>query len=224
MLLEQLREDIVFYGQQMLKYGLTMHTGGNLSARDPGTGLIAIKPSSVAYDRMAPEDVTVIDIDGNIVDGKYHPSSEWPMHTMIYKAMPRVKGVVHCHSIYATACSVANCEIPLIIHEINVYCSSPVRVAPFEVPGTVELGESALRGFGDDNLITLLQNHGPIACGATLWHAFDAACAVEQTAATFFITRALGNVVPVPQAGRIALRAADPLTQEDGDDTVIRSV
>jgi len=224
MLLESLREEIVFYGQQMLKYGLTMHTGGNLSARDRETGLVAIKPSSVPYDKMQPEDITIIDLDGNIVDGRYHASSEWPMHTMIYKAKPRVKGVVHCHSIYATSCSVANMEIPLVIHEISVFCSSPVRVAPFEMPGSIELGESALKGFGDDNLVTLLQNHGPIACGATLWHAFDAACAVEQAASTFFITRMLGNVVPVPEAGRLQLRACDPLTDPDGDDTVVRSV
>ncbi len=224
MILEELRKDLVFYGQQMLKYGLTMHTGGNLSARDKKTNYVAIKPSSLPYDRMTPEDITVIDLDGNVIDGRYAASSEWPMHTLIYKTFPRAGGVVHCHSIYAMACAVANLEIPLINHEISVFCSSNVRVVPFEVPGTVELAESSIRGFGTDNTVCLLQNHGPIAYGATLWHAFDAACAVEQAAAVFYLTKMLGNVVPVPEAGRIALRACDPLTDPNGDDTVVKPV
>lgn len=139
-LLQDLREEIVFYGRQLLKSGLTMHTGGNLSARDRKTGLVVIKPSSVAYDKLTPEDVTVITLDGQIVDGNYGPSSEWPMHTMIYKHYPRVCGIVHCHSLMATAFSAANMEIPLANHELSVYCSSPVRVAPFEMPGSEELG------------------------------------------------------------------------------------
>ena len=224
MLLEQLREDIVFYGRQMLKYGLTMHTGGNLSARDKESGLIVIKPTNIPYDRLEPEQVPVLDENGKIIEGKYAPSSEWPMHTMIFRTYPRVKGVVHCHSIYATACSVAGCEIPLINHEISVFCSSNVRIAPFEIPGSIELAKSAIKGFGDDNCVTLLQNHGPIAMGATLWHAFDAACAAEQAAATFYITKMLGNVVPVPEAGRAILRADDPLTDPNSDDTFIKSV
>ena len=103
MLLQELREQVVYYGRQMLQSGLTMHTGGNLSVRDRESGLIAIKPSSKPYDLLKPEDITVIDIEGNIVDGPYKPSSEWPMHTLIYKTHPRVCAVVHCHSIYATA-------------------------------------------------------------------------------------------------------------------------
>ena len=101
MILKELREELVFYGKQMLNAGLTMNTGGNLSVRDRETGLIAIKPSSKPYELLKPEDITVIDIDGNIIDGKYKPSSEWPMHTLIYKTYERVCAVVHCHSIYA---------------------------------------------------------------------------------------------------------------------------
>ena len=80
MLLQELREQVVYYGRQMLQSGLTMHTGGNLSVRDRESGLIAIKPSSKPYDLLKPEDITVIDLEGNIVDGPYKPSSEWPMH------------------------------------------------------------------------------------------------------------------------------------------------
>ncbi len=225
MLLEDLRKEIVFYGQQMLKYGLTMHTGGNLSVRDRKTGLIAIKPSSLPYDLMTPADVPVIDENGKILDGNYGPSSEWPMHTLIYRSKPRVMGVVHAHSIYATACSVAGEQIPLINHELSVFCSRPVQIAPFEIPGSIELGESAIKYLGEDNNVVLLQNHGPLAIGATLWHAFDAACAVEQAALTFYITKMLANCIPVPPEGLKVLRSCDPLTQEDtGEPIVIQSV
>ena len=225
MILEDLRKEIVFYGQQMLKYGLTMHTGGNLSVRDKKTGLIAIKPSSIPYDVMTPVDVTVIDVNGKVIDGNYSPSSEWPMHTLIYRSRPRIMGVVHAHSIYATACSVAGEAIPLINHEISVFCSSPIRIAPFEIPGSIELGEGALKYLGEDNNVVLLQNHGPLAIGATLWHAFDAACAVEQAAYTFFITKMLSNCIPIPPEGLKVLRENDPLIQPEIDgEIIIRSV
>lgn len=215
MLLQELREEIVFYGQQLIKYGLTMHTGGNLSARDRKTGLVAIKPTSVAYDKLTPEDVPVITLDGTIIDGNYGPSSEWPMHTMIYKKYPRVCGVVHCHSLYATAFSAANKEIPLANHEISAYCSSPIRVAPFELPGSVELGQSVIDYLGDDNCAVLLGNHGPLAMGGSLWHAFGCACAIEQAAVITYIGNQLGGFMPVPPEGRAALRQADPLMGED---------
>ena len=192
-----------------------MNTGGNLSVRDRETGLIAIKPSSKPYELLKPEDITVIDIDGNIIDGKYKPSSEWPMHTLIYKTYERVCAVVHCHSIYATAMAVANVEIPLINHELCIYCSNPVRVMPFATPGTNELGQSAIDGFKDDNCVTLLQNHGPIAIGGSLWHAYDAACSVEQAAQAYFIAKQMGNVTILPENGRKYLRSMDPLQGED---------
>lgn len=224
MLLAELREELVFYCQEMLKTGLTMHTGGNLSARDPKTGLLVIKPSSMPYPRMRPQDVPVIDEHGRIIAGDVPPSTEWPMHTLIYRRRPRVMGIVHTHSPYATACSVAGLEIPLINHELAVYTSEPVRSAPFQVPGTVELGEGALEYMGEGDVV-LLQNHGPLAVGATLWHAYDAACAVEQAAFSLFMTRMFGSVVPIPPFGLRALREGDPLAQPDtGAPPVIKSV
>lgn len=215
MLLQELREQVVYYGRQLLQSGLTMHTGGNLSVRDRESGLIAIKPSSRPYDLLRPEEIPVIDIHGRVVEGRWKPSSEWPMHTLIYRTYPRVCGVVHCHSPYATAAAAAGQEIPLFHHELCMYCSSPVRVVPFEVPGSDALAESALRGFGQDNCITLLQNHGPIAMGATLWHAFDAACTVEQAAQVLSIARSYGPLTLIPEEGRRALRACDPLQRPD---------
>jgi len=95
---------------------------------------------------------------------------------------------------------------------------------PFEIPGSDALGESAIRGFGEDNCVTLLQNHGPIAMGASIWHAFDAACAVEQAAHALFITRAYGSLQLIPEEGRAALRRCDPLQKPDTGVVEIQAV
>lgn len=210
MLLQNLREQVVYYGRQLLQSGLTMHTGGNLSARDQESGLIAIKPTGQPYDLLTPEDISVVDPAGNLLEGK-RPSSEWPMHTQIYRAYPRVCGVVHCHSPYATAVSAAGREIPLCSHDLCLYCSSPVRVAPFAMPGSPELGEKALAALGTDNCAALLESHGPVTMGADLWHAYDAACAVERAAQILALSAVFGPLKGLPPEGRAALRACDPL-------------
>ena len=134
------------------------------------------------------------------------------MHTRIYKAYPRANAVVHCHSPMASAMAAAGRELPLISHEICIYCSSPGRVTAFAVPGSPELAERAVEGFGADNAIALLKNHGTVAMGATLWHAFDGACAAELTAKIYLAALPLGGAAEVPEAGRRALRAMDPMT------------
>ena len=228
MLMRSLREELIYYGRQMLMCGLTVHTGGNLSVRDPETGLIAIKPTSRPYDRLRPEDIPILDPEGKVIEGQLRPSSEWPMHTMIYRVFPRAGAVVHCHSPYVLAAAAAGKEIPLINHEICMHCSSPVRVVPFEIPGTEALAESAIRGFGTDNNVTILGNHGSIAYGATLWHAYDAVCAVEQAAQTLHLSMAFcggKEPSPIPEEGRRALRACDPLRKpDDGKPPVIHAV
>lgn len=217
MRLEELREQVVFYGKQLAAQGMTLHTGGNLSARDPQSGLIAIKPSARPYEAMRPQDVAVIDEEGNLVEGPYKPSSEWRMHTMLYRQYPHAGAVVHCHSTYCCALAAVGREIPLVNHELCCYCSQAVRVAPFALAGSVELGRAAIQALGADNNVALLQNHGQVAIGATLWHAMDAACAAELAARMACIGSALGPLLQVPEQERQALRRHDPM-QSGGRD------
>jgi L-ribulose-5-phosphate 4-epimerase len=224
MFLEELRKELVFYGKQMLQSGLTVSTGGNLSARDPESGLIVIKPSSMPYDLINPEDVPIIDENGRVIEGRRAPSSEWRMHTLIYRSRPEVMAVVHTHSPYATACSVANVEIPLITHEIAVYSSKPIKIAPFEIPGTSVLGEAALKYLEEADAV-ILKSHGPLAIGTSLSHAFDVACALEQAAFTLYVTKIFGNCDPIPPKGLRALRDSDPFGQCDiGGTSVVKHV
>lgn len=98
----------------LVKHGLVIFTWGNVSAIDRATGLVVIKPSGVSYDDMKAEDMVVVDLDGNVVEGKLKPSSDTPTHVVLYKAFPEIGGVVHTHSTYATAWAQAGCDIPNI--------------------------------------------------------------------------------------------------------------
>ncbi|MBQ7283118.1 MAG: class II aldolase/adducin family protein, partial [Spirochaetales bacterium] len=110
-MLERLKEEVLRANLLLPKHGLVTFTWGNVSAIDRERGLIVIKPSGVEYDSMKAEDMVVLDLDGNIVDGKLRPSSDTPTHIELYKAFPNIGGVVHTHSRWATSFAQAGCEI-----------------------------------------------------------------------------------------------------------------
>ena len=102
-MLTQLKEEVLRANLDLVKHGLVIFTWGNVSAIDRASGLVVIKPSGVEYDVMRAEDMVVVDLDGNVVEGSLRPSSDTPTHLEIYKAFEGVGGVVHTHSTYATA-------------------------------------------------------------------------------------------------------------------------
>ena len=113
-MLEELKEKVFRANLDLVKHGLVIFTWGNVSAIDRATGLVVIKPSGVSYDDMKAEDMVVVDLDGNVVEGSLKPSSDTPTHLVLYKAFPEIGGVVHTHSTYATAWAQAGCDIPNI--------------------------------------------------------------------------------------------------------------
>ena len=183
MMLEELREQVVFYGNEMLRQGLTLHTGGNVSAR--AGEYMVIKPSSVPYALIRPQDVTVMDLRGNVLEG-LPPSSEWRLHAALYRAFPWIGAVVHTHSLYACMMAARGAEVPLLHQELGRYCARPVQCAPFATAGTPEVGEGAVAAMGQCNQVALLKNHGLVAMGKDLWQAMDAACAAELSCAMHF--------------------------------------
>ena len=112
MRLEALREELVRLHAELPRHGLVVWTGGNVSARDPETGLVAIKPSGVRYEDLTAESMVVLDIDGHVVEGAFQPSSDTASHLYIYRHRPDVNGVVHTHSRYATAFAAVGRPIP----------------------------------------------------------------------------------------------------------------
>lgn len=192
MQLQKLREEIVEYGLKMLNTGLVESTGGNLSALDPESGLIAVKPSSIPYEKIKPEDVVIIDKEGNVVEGRLKPSSETPMHTYMYRSRPGVRAVIHTHAPFSTVLAVVNKELPIVTQDLAMFAGENVHVAPFQPPGTKDLGEIANKYIGTSDVV-LLQNHGTLAVGASLQIAYAATWALERAAMAYCYSLMMGE-------------------------------
>ena len=138
-MLEDLKKKVCQANLDLVKHGLVIFTWGNVSAIDKETKLVVIKPSGVSYDDMKPEDMVVVDLDGNIVEGTLKPSSDTPTHLEIYKAFPETGGVVHTHSTYATAWAQAGCDIPNIGTTHSDYFAEAI-------PCTRQMNEKEVKG------------------------------------------------------------------------------
>jgi L-fuculose-phosphate aldolase len=180
MLMEQERKQIVETGKLMYDRGLVQMCGGNISIRDPKTNLVAIKPSGGAYIHMKPEDIIIVDIDGNVVEGEKKPSIETPMHTGIYKARPDIMAIVHCHPLHAVAWSLKRTYLPSVI-AAQYMINGAVKVAPYEDAGSAALAKSAVDAIGTDGYACILQAHGVIAGSPyDVFHALEMCYVVED--------------------------------------------
>ncbi|HBT86707.1 MAG TPA: L-ribulose-5-phosphate 4-epimerase [Porphyromonadaceae bacterium] len=181
----------------LVKHGLVIFTWGNVSAIDREKGLIVIKPSGVSYDGMKPEDMVVLDIEGNVVEGKYKPSSDTATHLELYKAFPDIGGVVHTHSTFATAWAQAGCDIPNIGTTHADYFSGAIPctrdMTESEVKGNYEkeTGTVIIERFKELNPVhipgVLVKNHGPFSWGKNAEEAVHNAVVMEQVAKMSFI-------------------------------------
>ncbi|MCF8050268.1 MAG: L-fuculose-phosphate aldolase [Desulfobacterales bacterium] len=190
MKLEAQRRAVVQYGKKMLAAGLTTGTGGNLSLRDPETGLIALTPSGVEYPVITEEDVVLLDPEGAVVDGKRKPSSEAGFHLALYKKRADIGAVVHTHSVYATTLACLHWEIPPV-HYLIGFAGKKVPLAPYATFGTEALAEKVADGIADGNAV-LLANHGLVAVGVDLASAFSCAEEIELVARIYYQARCAG--------------------------------
>ncbi|MFC5636649.1 class II aldolase/adducin family protein [Streptomyces bullii] len=166
--------DLVATARRTVSEQLVVGTSGNVSVRVGETVLVT--PSGVPYDRLTPDDVTGVDLDGRQVLGSLVPTSELPMHLAVYRTTG-AHAVVHTHAVHATAVSTLVQELPLI-HYMAAALGGPVRVAPYATYGSDELAENMLRAL-DGRSGCLLQNHGTITHGATLDQAYDRTAQLE---------------------------------------------
>jgi len=172
----------------MVADGLLYGASGNISALDPDSGMIAITPSAIEYRVMAFEDIVVIDREGNLVEGKWKPTSETPMHTIFYRKRKDVGAVVHTHSLYATVFAATGEPIPMVLSEAAMCIGATVKVAPYTRPGTQALTQQVLDVMADD-VALLLGQHGALAVGNDLRSAYNTAMAVEISARTLLFAR-----------------------------------
>jgi len=192
------KKQVLEYAQKAYRQALVAGTSGNLSARSD-EGYIVITPSGRDYLTMVPEDIMVIDLEGNIIEGAHQPSSEWPLHAEIYKSMPEVKSVVHTHSPYATAFAVLNEPIPLVLVEMVYFLKGEIPVAPVAMQGTPDVGLGVVKTL-QGQTACLMQNHGAITIGESLPQAFIRTEYLEDAAKIYHMARAVGTPTVMPAA------------------------
>jgi L-ribulose-5-phosphate 4-epimerase len=196
--LKQLREEVWEANQELVRRGLVVFTFGNASGFDRASGLVAIKPSGVPYDKLTPADLVITDLQGKIVEGDLRPSSDLPTHLALYRAFEGVNGVVHTHSRYATAWAQAATEIPCLGTTHADYFRGAIPVTapmkPHEIESQYELntGHVIVERFKNLDPLAmpavLVAGHAPFCWGATVTDAAHTATVVEELAHMAFLT------------------------------------
>ena len=197
MRLEALRHDLVALHAELPRHDLVVWTGGNVSVRDPESGLVAIKPSGVRYEDLTAESMVVLDLEGTVVEGALNPSSDTASHLYIYRHRPDVNGVVHTHSRYATAFAAVGRPIPVYLTAQADEFGGPIPCAGFTLIGDEGIGKLVVEGIGASPAI-LLKNHGVFTVGPSAKAAVKAAVMVEDIAATVFAALQLGTPDEIP--------------------------
>ena len=208
-MLEQLKRTVWEENIKLSSYGLITLTWGNASAIDRETGLVVIKPSGVGYDVMQPEDMVVVDLQGNRVEGKWNPSSDLATHLVLYRNYPEIGGVVHTHSRWATIMAQAGREIPALgtTHADTFYGSVPCtrKMTPEEIfrKYEEETGNVIVETFRDRNVMdvpgVLVHSHGPFTWGKNPQKAVENAVVLEEVAMMAWHTLAMNPQAAIQQ-------------------------
>ena len=191
-MLEQLKKQVLEANLLLPKYGLITFTWGNVSGIDREKGLVVIKPSGVSYDGMTEEDMVVVDLNGEVVEGKWKPSSDTPTHVELYKAFPALGGIVHTHSRWATTFAQAGRAIPAMGTTQGDYfygdipCTRPMTDGEIGGEYEKETGKVIIETFADTDPAqipaVLVYSHGPFAWGKDAMEAVHNAVVLEEVA------------------------------------------
>jgi len=196
-MLEDLRAQVCELNIGLHRERLVTMTSGNVSGRDPETGLVVIKPSGISYDKLTPGDMVVVKLDGRVVEGKLKPSVDTATHLYVYRNRPDVNGVAHTHSNYATAFAAAGKAIPVALTAIADEFGGPIPVGPYAPIGGDEIGRAICEHIGGGRAV-LMKQHGVFTIGETPEAAFKAAVMVEDVAKTCFLAMQLGDLEEIP--------------------------
>lgn len=197
-MLEELKAEVLKSANALKENGLVSLTGGNVTGRDPETGYLVITPSGMPYEDLEPQDMVVVDIDGNVIEGKYKPSVDMAGLLYIFRHRPDIHGVIHTHSPYATSFAALGEAIPCALTTLANEVGSDVPCAPYTRPGSETIGIQVVEHIGDSNAC-LLQGHGVIAVGTNVRHSLVAAVMCEDAAKVIYQARTMGEVKRLPQ-------------------------
>ena len=197
MLLAELRAEVARYARKMYDSHLVQATQGNLSARDSESGLICITPSGTDYQLLTAEDIAAVDEYGKVVDGKWEPSVETPLHTLLLRRRRDIHCVMHTHSPYATAFGVVYQSFPMVLAESALCLGGEVPIAPYHMSGTPEFAELIADTLGNRSAV-IWGNHGAMVVGVNLALTYSTAHALEDSAKVYTIAKQLGTPVLLP--------------------------
>lgn len=208
-MLKKLKKTVCRANLDLVKHGLVTFTWGNVSAIDREKGLVVIKPSGISYKNMTPEDMVMVDLDGNVVEGNYKPSSDTATHIILYKNFPDIGGVVHTHSEWATIWAQAGQQIPALgtTHADyfygNIPCTRKLTNAEINSAYEEETGNVIVETFQDKdpNAIpsVLVNNHGPFSWGKDAQDAIHNAVVLETVAKMAYYSLKIKNVSTIDQ-------------------------
>jgi len=197
MILEAIRHDLVKLHMVLPQSNLVTWTSGNVSIRDTETGYVVIKPSGVMYEDLKAEDMVVLDLHGNIIDGNKKPSSDTASHLYIYRHRPDVFGVVHTHSPYATAFAAIGKPVPVYLTAQADEFGGPIPCGGFALIGGEEIGKVVIESIGKSPAV-ILKNHGVFTIGSSGKNAVKAAVMVEDVCRTIWLAKQLGEPDEIP--------------------------
>ncbi|MBP5225037.1 MAG: L-ribulose-5-phosphate 4-epimerase [Lachnospiraceae bacterium] len=190
--MEQLKKDVYEANLELVEKGLVIYTWGNVSGIDRESGLVVIKPSGVDYDVLTAEDMTVVDLQGNVVEGRYKPSSDTKTHLVLYRTYPEISGIVHTHSVWAVAFAQAGMPIPALgtTHADYFYGDIPCTrgLTEEEIAGDYEenTGNVIVETIGENDPMAcpgiVVRNHGPFAWGKSAKGAVYNAVVLDKVA------------------------------------------
>lgn len=190
---EKERREIIDIGIKMSDTKLVVGTWGNISRRI-NENLMAITPSGIDYSILEPKDIPILDLEGNIIDGKTKPSTEHNLHMEVYKCRKDTHAIVHTHSTYCTAFAIARKGIPATVEDLVQIVGGNVRVGEYALPGSVELAKNTIKALEGRNA-AILANHGALAVGRNLNEALKIALILEKSAEATVYAKILGKVV-----------------------------
>ncbi len=198
MLLPKLRAEVCELHAELPDNSLVAWTSGNVSGRDPESGLVVIKPSGIKFRDLRPENMVVVDVDGKLVEGTHKPSSDTASHCYIYRQRPDAFGIVHTHSRYATAFAALGRPIPCVLTAMADEFGGDLPCGGFALIGGEEIGQAVVEALKDSHSpATLLQNHGVFTIGPDAEAAVKAAVMVEDNAAIVWLAMQLGEPLPI---------------------------
>lgn len=190
-MLEQLRAEVYRLHLELPKNNLVAWTSGNVSARDSETGLVVIKPSGLRYEALTPESMVIVNLDGQVIEGTFKPSSDTASHLYIYRHRPDVFGIVHTHSSYATAFAALGRPIPVYLTSMADEFGGPIPCGGFALIGGEEIGKVVVETIGNSPAV-LLKNHGVFTVGKNAEAAVKAAVMTEDVARTVWLAFQIG--------------------------------